>query len=69
MAARSFVILRYSKGVPTMAGCEACQRKFFTLPEVDRDPHTTAEQYLLRKFDQHKCEPETKGRWPHWGQI
>ena len=54
MAERNFKILAYADKVPTMACCEKCQIKFFTLPSFRLD-HVRAEHYLRDKFAQHKC--------------
>jgi hypothetical protein len=56
---RRFVVLRYEGKVPALASCAKCERKFFTLPTLARDPRG-AEEYLGRKFDVHQCE-EPKG--------
>jgi hypothetical protein len=60
MAERTFVILKYVNRVPSLASCAKCQRKFFT-PKIYDCDRVGAEQYLLGKFDLHKCqeEPET----------
>ena len=57
---RRFVILMHEGGVPKMASCAKCERKFFTPPTLARDV-IGAEEYLGKKFDVHQCE-EPK-RW------
>ena len=59
LAEHSFVILKYVNKVPTLASCAKCQRKFFT-PNSYRNDRAGAEQYLLRKFDQHQCQDGAK---------
>lgn len=54
---RRFVVLKCVYKVPALASCARCQRKFFTPKAYDRDP-VGAVQYLIRKFDLHKCEEE-----------
>jgi hypothetical protein len=52
---RRFVILKMVGKTPAMAGCTACQRKFFTPQEFARDEFA-ATQYLIDKFDRHTCQ-------------
>jgi hypothetical protein len=54
MADRNFIVLKYQGKVPAMAGCEKCQRNFFTPATYSRDA-AGAHEYLLSRFDQHKC--------------
>jgi hypothetical protein len=54
-AERTFVILKHVNRVPSLASCTRCQRKFFTPRAYQGDP-VGAEQYLLGKFEQHKCD-------------
>lgn len=51
---RSLVILKHKDKVPLVASCSACHRKFLTIVAFLHDPRG-AEQYLLEKFDLHKC--------------
>jgi hypothetical protein len=56
MAERNFIVLRYYEGkVPAMAGCEKCQRKFFT-PTIYSSDAAAAQEYLFSKFDHHNCD-------------
>jgi hypothetical protein len=59
MVERMFVILRYDKKVPAMACCAKCESKFFT-PASFLDDRVGAEEYLLEKFDQHRCTEKPK---------
>jgi hypothetical protein len=59
MPERSFVILKYVNKVPSLASCERCQRKFFT-PKTHGHDRVGAEQYLLGKFEQHRCAEEPR---------
>ena len=64
MADRNFIVLKYEGKVPVMAGCERCQRKFFT-PATYSGDAVGAQQYLFSKFDRHNCEtPPTKPQRP-----
>jgi hypothetical protein len=56
---RRFVVLKYLSKVPVLASCARCQLKFFTPKTYNRDP-LGAEQYLINKFDLHKCEEEPR---------
>ncbi len=59
MAERNFKILAYVGEVPSMACCEQCQCKFFTLRNDFRGDGPSAENYLRDKFAQHRClQPE-----------
>jgi hypothetical protein len=51
------VFLQYAGKAPSLAGCAKCHLKFFTPPELMRQP-TTAAQYLQEKFSQHTCKGE-----------
>lgn len=51
---RSLVILKHKDNVPIVASCSACHRKFLTVAALLHDPRA-AEQYLLERFDLHKC--------------
>ena len=46
MAERNFIVLRYEGKVPAMAGCEKCQRKFFT-PTPYYGDAVAAQEYLF----------------------
>ena len=59
MADRRFIVLKYQGKVPLLAGCTACQRKFFTPDKLVRDA-AGAEQYLMEKFYGHTCLSEPK---------
>ena len=59
MADRRCIVLKYEGKVPLLAGCTACQRKFFTPDKLVRDA-AGAEQYLLDKFYCHDCPREPK---------
>jgi hypothetical protein len=61
MAQRLFIVLKYTRSVPMMAGCAGCQRKFFTPLLLGRD-QVGAQGYLLKKVDQHKCKDEVQPR-------
>jgi len=60
-AERNFVILKHVKKVPSLASCSHCQRKFFTPNSYYKDP-VGAEQYLLGKFEAHRCEGKQNPR-------
>jgi len=66
MAERNFVVLRYAGKIPAMAGCEKCQRKFFT-PAINSGGADAAQEYLFSKFDRHDCEekPKTRTKTPY----
>jgi hypothetical protein len=51
---RSLVILKHKDKVPIVASCSACHRKFLTVVAFLHDQRA-AEQYLLERFDLHKC--------------
>jgi len=54
-SARRFVIVRYEDKIPVLASCAKCEHKFFTPSSTfARDP-IGAEQYLVAKFDLHRC--------------
>jgi hypothetical protein len=59
MADHTFVILKYTDKIPSMASCTKCQRKFFVPTSLGSDPGL-AEQYLLEKFARHTCPNETE---------
>jgi hypothetical protein len=65
MAERHFVVLKYRGKVPAMAGCEKCERKFFTPSTYSRDA-AGAHEYLLSKFNQHECEEKPKKAHYDW---
>ena len=52
---RSFVILTRVNEVPVLASCMKCQLRFFT-PNKYFGDRVGATEYLLGKFDEHKCE-------------
>ncbi len=54
---RSLVILKHKDKVPIVASCTACHHKFLTTVDFLHD-RRGAEQYLLEKFDQHKCSED-----------
>jgi len=54
---RRLVILRYAGKTPSFAECACCHLKFFTPPELNKDP-VRAEENLRHKFDTHKCKDE-----------
>jgi len=54
MVQRSLIFLKYKDGVPMVASCSVCHRKFFTLVKIFENARM-AEKYLLEKFDQHEC--------------
>ena len=60
-AERKFVILKHVRKVPSLASCSHCQRKFFTPNSYSNDP-IGAEQYLLDKFEIHRCENQNPRR-------
>jgi hypothetical protein len=51
-----FVIVRYEGKVPVMASCAKCEHKFFTPSSTFAPDAIGAEQYLVHKFDPHRCE-------------
>lgn len=51
------VFLQYAGKAPSLAGCAKCHLKFFTPPELMRQPEAAA-QYLRRKFSLHTCKGE-----------
>jgi hypothetical protein len=62
MVERNFIVLKHAGGVPVLAGCEKCKRKFFTPADYSRDA-IGAQEYLFSKFDHHSCEePRPKPR-------
>lgn len=65
MAERNFEFLRYEDKTPAMAGCEKCQRKFFTPAIYSGDPDA-AQEYLFSKFDRHDCEEQPKKNRYAW---
>jgi len=65
MAERNFILLRREGKVPAMAGCEKCQRKFFTPAIYSRDA-VAAQDYLFSKFDRHDCEEKPRKAHPAW---
>ena len=58
MNERDFTVLRYVGKVPAMAACAECQRKFFTPGSYYGDA-IGAQEYLLGKFNEHRCEVST----------
>jgi hypothetical protein len=66
MAERNFIVLRYYEGkVPAMAGCEKCQRKFFT-PTIYSCDAAGAQEYLFSKFDHHNCDESQRKTQLAW---
>jgi len=65
MAERRFAVLKYRGRVPAMAGCEKCERKFFTPATYSRDA-AVAREYLLSKFNEHECEEKPKKSHYGW---
>lgn len=49
-----FIIFKRDGAIPVMAGCKACERKFFTPSNFSMDV-IEAEVYLRHKFQEHKC--------------
>ena len=61
MTERRFVVLQYNGDIPAMAACAACERKFFTPNTFSQDRfHFGAEDYLLGKFEEHRCSEEPR---------
>lgn len=58
---RSFVILKYVKKVPIMAGCSKCSLKFLA-PTAYQGDSVGSEEYLRGKFERHKCGEEKPRR-------
>ncbi len=55
MQEREFIVLRHEGKIPAMAVCGKCQQKFFT-PDSYYGDVIGAEQYLIGKFSEHRCE-------------
>jgi hypothetical protein len=58
-AERNYIVLKYQGKVPAMAGCEKCQRKFFTPASYSRDA-AGAHEHLPSQFNQNECEEKPK---------
>jgi hypothetical protein len=56
MAERELVVVLFRGGVPVMAACAKCQRKFFTPDTYPLRDSIAAHEYLADKFDRHECE-------------
>ena len=56
MAERELVVVLFRGGVPVMAACAKCQRKFFTPDTYPLRDSVAAHEYLADKFDRHECE-------------
>ncbi len=54
MKARELEILTYFGNTPTLARCQRCDLKFFTLTKMHKDPLGSA-KYLEDKFHAHSC--------------
>jgi len=62
LSEQGFVLLMHTRGVPSMAGCVYCGRKFFTPNSADLD-YLGAMRYLQEKFDGHDCKVHPGKYW------
>jgi hypothetical protein len=50
-----FVIIKWERKTPSLAMCQHCEIKFFTVRELSDDP-VKAERFLRARFVAHNCK-------------
>ena len=53
---QGFIILKHERKASSLAMCQRCEFKFFTPPELSKNPIEAEEALLRSRFNAHKCK-------------